>query len=148
MFLTICADNSPFTGELPAQRPVTWVWINGCANNGEASDLRRHRTHYDVLVCITGFPQPGVQQRADISQDCVRWCCLSMKFSRQMMACGWPLIAKHRCASTGVRRTKGLRRLLRRLKTRVMSPWWYWIRVSYGCIPVKLLWYWIIYKKM
>ena len=26
------------------------VWINGCANNREIGDLRRHRTHYDVIV--------------------------------------------------------------------------------------------------
>ena len=26
------------------------VWINGWVNNGEAGDLRRHRTHYDVIV--------------------------------------------------------------------------------------------------
>ena len=24
--------------------------INGLVNNGEADDLRRHRTHYDVIV--------------------------------------------------------------------------------------------------
>ena len=29
-----------------------WIcaWINGCANNREAGDLRRHRAHYDVTV--------------------------------------------------------------------------------------------------
>ena len=26
------------------------VWINGWVNNREAGDLRRHRTHYDVIV--------------------------------------------------------------------------------------------------
>ena len=26
------------------------VWINGWVNNGEAGDLRRYRTHYDVTV--------------------------------------------------------------------------------------------------
>ena len=25
-------------------------WINGCVNNREAGDLRRHRDHYDVVV--------------------------------------------------------------------------------------------------
>ena len=56
--LGICAGNSPVTGEFPAQRPVTRSfdvffdlrlnldWIN----NREASDLRRHCTHYDVIV--------------------------------------------------------------------------------------------------
>ena len=54
---TICAGNSPVTGEFPAQRPVPrsfdgffiYTWING-VNNGVAGELRRHRTHYDVTV--------------------------------------------------------------------------------------------------
>ena len=29
------------------------VWINGWVNNREAGDLRRYRTHYDVIVMIT-----------------------------------------------------------------------------------------------
>ena len=28
------------------------AWVNGWVNNGEAGDLRRHRTHYDVIVMI------------------------------------------------------------------------------------------------
>ena len=56
--LVIYAGNSPATGELPAQRPVTrslmfsliHVWIDGWVENREAGDLRRHRTHYDVIV--------------------------------------------------------------------------------------------------
>ena len=57
--LAICAGNSPVTGEFPAQRPVTrsfdvfFAWINVWVNNGEAGDLRRHRTHYDVTVMNT-----------------------------------------------------------------------------------------------
>ena len=26
------------------------VWINGCVNNREAGDLRRHHVHYDVIL--------------------------------------------------------------------------------------------------
>ena len=56
--LTLCAGNSPVTGEFPAQRPATrnfdvsfiCAWINGWANNREAGDSRRHRGHYDVMV--------------------------------------------------------------------------------------------------
>ena len=56
--LTICAGNSPATGEIPTQRPVTrsfdvlliCAWKNGWVNNGEAGDLRRHLDHYDVTV--------------------------------------------------------------------------------------------------
>ena len=32
---------------------LIWVWINGWVNNREASDLRRHRAHCDVIVMIT-----------------------------------------------------------------------------------------------
>ena len=51
--LAICARNSPVHGEFPAQRPVfslICVWINGWVNNREAGDLRRHCSHYDVIV--------------------------------------------------------------------------------------------------
>ena len=30
--------------------PLICVWINGWVNNREAGELRRHRTHYDVIV--------------------------------------------------------------------------------------------------
>ena len=29
---------------------LIWAWINGWVNNREAGDLRRHCTHYDVIV--------------------------------------------------------------------------------------------------
>ena len=56
--LTLCAGNSPATGEFPSQRPVTrdfdgffiCVWTNCWANNREAGDVRRHCGHYDVTV--------------------------------------------------------------------------------------------------
>ena len=31
------------------------AWINGWVNNREAGDLRRHRSHYDVIVMICVF---------------------------------------------------------------------------------------------
>ena len=31
------------------------AWLNGWVNNREASDLRRHRAHYDVIVMILSF---------------------------------------------------------------------------------------------
>ena len=45
-------------GEFPAQRPVAWrfdvisewAWINGWVNNRDAGNLRRHRTHCDVIL--------------------------------------------------------------------------------------------------
>ena len=60
--LTICAGNSPVTGEFPAQRPLRGsfgvslicAWINSWINNREAGDLRRHRAHYDATVMFCG----------------------------------------------------------------------------------------------
>ena len=62
--LALCAGNSPVTGEFPAQRPVTRSFdvffdlrLNKrLSNNCEAGDLRRHRTHYDVIVMFIRIP--------------------------------------------------------------------------------------------
>ena len=52
--LTLCAGNSPVTGEFPAQRDsdaelwcFLWSapWINGWVKNREAGDLRRNHAH-------------------------------------------------------------------------------------------------------
>ena len=32
------------------------AWTNGCANNTDAGDLRRHRAHYDVTVMNRKYP--------------------------------------------------------------------------------------------
>ena len=34
------------------------AWINCWVNNRKASDLRRHRAHYDVTVIFTTLPEP------------------------------------------------------------------------------------------
>ena len=47
--LAICAGNSPVTGELPSQRPVTRSF-GVFFDLREAGDLKRHRAHYDVTV--------------------------------------------------------------------------------------------------
>ena len=54
--LAFCAGNSPVTGEVPTQRPVTRSFdvffdlrLNKVNYRG-AGDLRRHRVHYDVIV--------------------------------------------------------------------------------------------------
>ena len=47
-----------FSGEFPAQRPVTrsfdvnliCAWSDSWAHNGDAGDLTRYRAHYDVIV--------------------------------------------------------------------------------------------------
>ena len=59
--LAFCAGNSPVTDEFYTQRPVTRsfdvffdrTWTNNWANNGDAGDLRRHRTHYDGSVMVS-----------------------------------------------------------------------------------------------
>ena len=57
--LALGVGNSPVTGELPSQRPVTRsfdvffdlrITNNGLVNNRYASDLRRRRAHYDITV--------------------------------------------------------------------------------------------------
>ena len=55
-----CAENSPVTGEFPAQRPATRNFdiffdlrLNKrLSKQREARDLRRHHTHYDVTLMI------------------------------------------------------------------------------------------------
>ena len=55
--------NSPVTGELPSQRPVTrsfdlyliCAWTNGWVNNRQAGDLRRQRAYYYVIDMSTVF---------------------------------------------------------------------------------------------
>ena len=44
--------NSPHKDQWRRALMFLWSapWINGRVNNGEAGDLRRHRTHYDVIV--------------------------------------------------------------------------------------------------
>ena len=51
--LALCAGNSLITCEFPSQRPVCGAlmfslicaWTNGCPNNRDAGDFRRHYTH-------------------------------------------------------------------------------------------------------
>ena len=44
--------NSPHKGQWRGALMISLicVWVNGWVNNHEAGDLRRHRTHYDVIV--------------------------------------------------------------------------------------------------
>ena len=47
--------NSPHKGQWRGalMLPLICAGINGWVNNREAGDLRRHRTHYDVIVMLT-----------------------------------------------------------------------------------------------
>ena len=46
--------HSPHKGQLRGDLMFSLIcaWINAWANNREAGDLRRHRTHYDVTVMV------------------------------------------------------------------------------------------------
>ena len=62
--LAICAGNSPASGELPAQKPVTWsfdVFFDLCLNKRLRKQswgwyLRLYRAHYDVIVMVDQDP--------------------------------------------------------------------------------------------
>ena len=67
--LALCAGNSPvpvnslhkgqWRGVLMFS--LMYVWINDWVNNREAGDLRRHRTHNDVIVMkVTVWSQDGL----------------------------------------------------------------------------------------
>ena len=43
------------------------AWINGCVNNRQAGDLRRHRAHYDVTVMLAAY---SIFQLCAVSQLC------------------------------------------------------------------------------
>ena len=47
--------NSPYKGQWRGALMFSLIsaWINGWVNNREAGDLRRHRSHYDVIVMTT-----------------------------------------------------------------------------------------------
>ena len=58
--LALCAGNSPVTGEIPSQMPVTrsidiFLWSVPWINNHEVGDLRRHRAHCDVIVMVNVY---------------------------------------------------------------------------------------------
>ena len=61
--LAICVGNSPVPSEFPHKGQwrgalmfsLICAWINRWVNNREGGDLRRHRTHYDVIVMILSF---------------------------------------------------------------------------------------------
>ena len=61
VLLALYGGNSPVTGEVPAQRPVTRIFdvffdlpLNERLTKdvGDAGDLRRHRVYYDVTEMI------------------------------------------------------------------------------------------------
>ena len=54
------------------------TWMNGWVNNGEAGDLRRHRTHYGVIVMFF-LNLPG-RSRAVVST----WCNASLSMTKDI----------------------------------------------------------------
>ena len=91
--LAICAGNSPVPVNSPLKGqwrrammfPLISAWINGWVSNREAGDLKRNRTHYDVILIIHSF-KPVMNQFTETcitrlwtrpehgwKQDHVRW---------------------------------------------------------------------------
>ena len=87
--LTLCAGDSPVTGEFPAQMPVTRSFdfffdlrINGWVNNHEAGVLRRNHAHYDVIVItsqvcnrssLVNIQVNRLPSHVELSQKTVKW---------------------------------------------------------------------------
>ena len=86
--LTLCAGNSPMTGELPAQRSVTRSFdvffdlhLNKrLSKQSQAGDLRRNGTHYDITVMAPHTlypwrrldllaPPPPTTRSVEVSRD-------------------------------------------------------------------------------
>ena len=80
--LAFCTGNSPVTGEFPTQSQWRGAWCflwsapeqNGWVNNRDPSDLRRHRTHYDVTVM---------------------WSCMERSCPAPYSACRWWPLGMH-----------------------------------------------------
>ena len=68
--------NSPHKGQWRGALMFTLicVWINDWVNNREAGDLRRYRSHYDVIVMITirWYSIPGAGNQYVILQTASR----------------------------------------------------------------------------
>ena len=77
------------TGEFPAQRPVTRSFdvffdlrlskrlSKQCkivSYLGDAGDLRRHRTHYDVILLINGWELLGLPVFAVVESSNIKMC--------------------------------------------------------------------------
>ena len=79
--LAICAGNSPVPVNSPHKSQwrgallfsLIYVWINGWVNNGEASDLRRYRAHYDVTV-MNCFASDSMAERIE---SMLKYCLLN-----------------------------------------------------------------------
>ena len=64
--------NSPHKGQWRRALIFSLIcaWISGWVNNGEAGDLRRHRTHYDVIVMNNDAHVRGPYMRKTVSSTC------------------------------------------------------------------------------
>ena len=64
--------NSPHKGQWRGALMFSLIcaWINGWVNNGEAADLRRHRTHYDVIVMTL----LTLKRKSQVKWPHPKWC--------------------------------------------------------------------------
>ena len=68
--------NSPHKGQWRGALmfSVSHAWINGWINNREAGDLRRYRTHCDVILMVKWFVSMQVGMEIPQSGDCPCHC--------------------------------------------------------------------------
>ena len=79
--------NSPHKGQWRGALMFSYIcaWINGWVNIGEASNLRHHRTHYDVTVMNPCYWKRGHGIVMEINSKfkiCFNWKC---KYTRSKM---------------------------------------------------------------
>ena len=91
------------------------AWTNGCANNEDAADLRRHHAHYDVTVmAMTYHGRRRGSMRGGTEHNINEW-----KYS------GWRPLTGVLCNPRTAFITSGLShiRSIDMLKTALSSPW-------------------------
>ena len=85
--------NSPHKGQWHGALmfSLICVWINGWVNNGEAGDLRRYRTHYDVTVILQ---QP--------CHHMSRWLCVARYFHMLILMILGDILKNNRSRSKAI----------------------------------------------
>ena len=77
------------------------VWIYGWVNNGEAGNLRRHRTHYDVIVMFTNLHMDDNPFFGETSRCVIGWRTYMLVASLMRQAMAGLLIGLRRAICSG-----------------------------------------------
>ena len=131
--LAICAGNSPVNSPQKGQWrgalmfSLICVWINGWVNNPEAGDLRRHRSHYDVIVMVwTSYNKCGLwlprSESAIRSFIVFLWCALVWCFQDTLHMKRYLKTTRRAFAAQNYR-----------------SVWWeWWVCIAYPCFSERV----------